>query len=251
QEEILSKPELQERFEIGSPEAKESMFQRFQRLLPIENKVKLTEQYRMVAPIRELISHCFYEDELTGGRTNIDPVLCSCTGKSINWLSTSKLDKRFEQVAGHSRTNSEEASRICNIISSIDNKLVRKRVSDEKKVLILSGYDAQLRLLKSRINQIVRDIKILKIECLTIDQVQGREADIVVFSLTRSNQESNVGFLKELERVNVAISRARELLYIVGDDRFVTRADNSEHLLKVLNHVKQRPDHCYFEELKN
>ena len=128
--------------------------------------------------------------------------------------------------------------------------LLKKRVSDAKVVLILSGYYPQVRLLQSRINQVARDIHILKIECSTIDQAQGREADIVVLSLTRSNRNSKVGFLRELERVNVAVSRARELLYIVGDDRFILRADNAESLQKVLGHIRKTSDDCSFVELK-
>ncbi len=251
QEDILRKPDLRERFEIDSFEASESMFQRFQRLLPDANKVRLTQQYRMVAPIRELVSVCFYDGKLEGGRP-IDRVLCTHTGKAVNWISTSRLPQRYEKsvIGGTSVSNYEEASTICDLVLKIDRLLIKKGVRKAPVVLILSGYEAQLRLMKSRIKQIERDIKSLEIECSTIDQAQGREADIVILSLTRSNMNNRVGFLRELERVNVAISRARELLYIVGDDLFVLRADNAEHLQKVLDYIKRTPGDCYFTELK-
>jgi superfamily I DNA and/or RNA helicase len=255
QEEILRKPELKERFEIGSPEASETMFQRFLRLLPKENRVRLTHQYRMVVPIRDLMNECFYGD-LEGGKDSIDRIICSYTGKAVNWFSTSQVERRMEQGIGNTFSNQEEVTRICELVLAIEqsiNKLsAKKKVNDNKTIptLVLSGYEAQTKLLKSRLNQITRDLKTLKIECSTIDQVQGREADVVIFSLTRSNKDSKVGFLKELERINVALSRARELLYIIGDDRFVVRAENAQSLQKVLNHIKNSPD-CYFRELKN
>lgn len=248
-EEILSRPELRERFDIESLEATESMFSRVQRLLPEENKVRLTQQYRMVAPIRELISNCFYDGELYGGRDTIDPILCAHTGRAVNWLSTSRLVTRSERRVGNSFMNSEEAARICDLLRSLDGWMVKNKVKETKQVLILSGYDAQLKYLDSRITQIVRSIRLLKVECCTVDRVQGREADIVLFSVTRSNNERSVGFLRALERINVALSRARELLYIVGDDRFVVRADNAEPLQRVLDYIRSNPDACHFGEL--
>ncbi len=249
-EDVLRRPDLRERFEIESLEAGESMFQRFQRLLPSANKVQLTQQYRMVAPIRELVSACFYDGKLEGGGP-IDRVLCAHTGKAINWISTSRLPQRNEQivVGGTSVSNHQETTIICDLILKIDRLLMKKRAAKARKILILSGYEAQLRLMKSRINQIARDIRSLEVECSTIDQAQGRESDIVIISLTRSNINSKVGFLRELERVNVAISRARELLYIVGDDLFVLRADNAEHLQRVLDYIKRAPGDCCFTEL--
>jgi serine/threonine protein kinase len=255
QEEILANPELKERFDINSSEASESMFQRFIRLLPNENKVQLTEQYRMVNPIRELISECFYEKTLNGGR-DIDRVICSETGKAINWYSTSQLEQRRERKIGTSFSNIEEANIICNLILKIDKTIsklsAKKRTANKKEIhlLILSGYEPQSKLLRSRINQLIHELSILKVECSTIDQVQGKEADIVIFSLTRSNIEEKVGFLRELERINVALSRARELIYIIGDDKFILRAENADSIQRVLDYIKRSPE-CYFAELNN
>jgi superfamily I DNA and/or RNA helicase len=87
----------------------------------------------------------------------------------------------------------------------------------------------------------------LDIACSTVDSVQGREAEVVIFSVTRSNEDSRVGFLREFERVNVALSRARELLIVVGDDEFVRQAPGAEPLLRVLRHIEANPEDCILE----
>jgi hypothetical protein len=68
-----------------------------------------------------------------------------------------------------------------------------------------------------------------------------------LFSVTRSNEDSRVGFLREFERINVALSRAEELLVIVGDDEFVRRAPGAEPLLRVLRHIEANPEDCVLE----
>jgi superfamily I DNA and/or RNA helicase len=84
----------------------------------------------------------------------------------------------------------------------------------------------------------------LEIECNTIDTIQGREADVVIFSVTRSNEDRRAGFLGEIARINVALSRAREVLIIVGDDEFVRQANGADSLLRVLRYIDQHPEEC-------
>ena len=248
-EEILSRPELRERFDIGSIEATETLFGRFQRLAPAVNKVKLTEQYRMVAPIRKLISECFYDSELSGGGP-IDKAICFNTGKAVNWFSTSQIINRGEQTAGTSFINPEEAVQVCNLLQKLDALFIKKKIKDKNQVLVLSAYEAQSRYLQKRVDQVIRQINALKIECCTVDQVQGREADIVLFSVTRSNKDNKAGFLGSLERINVALSRARELLYIVGDDKFISRAENADSLQRVLDYMRITPEDSVIVSIK-
>jgi superfamily I DNA and/or RNA helicase len=81
-----------------------------------------------------------------------------------------------------------------------------------------------------------------------IDAFQGREADIAIFSITRS-EGSRLGFLREMERINVALSRGKELLVIVGDHIFCEEADEIENPLKeVLNYVRGNPADCVLVE---
>ena len=80
------------------------------------------------------------------------------------------------------------------------------------------GYAGQVEQLNGLIDPGNRDRwKALDIEIATVDSFQGRERDIVVYSTVRSNPRGEIGFLRDHRRVNVALSRARELLVIVGD----------------------------------
>lgn len=249
QEEVLARPELREKYEIVSDEAGESMFERFRRLLPDSNKVLLRKQYRMVEPIGRLISDCFYDGMLDSHRKNIDNMLCSLTGYAVNWVSTGKLYNHSEQIAGTSFVNSTEAGQICELLCQIDKVLEKKSAKRFYSVLVLSGYGAQVRHMARRVDSIQQKLRYLKVECCTVDRVQGREADAAFFSVTRSNPDHTAGFLREFERINVALSRAKDLLFIVGDDGFVERARNVEPLQRVLSHIHRWNDECFMAVL--
>jgi superfamily I DNA and/or RNA helicase len=252
QEEFLTNADLREYYELTEPEAMESAFERLRRLLPDANRVMLTSQYRMVEPIGRLVSEAFYDGKLVNIRKTLDKSLAAHTGRVVNWMSTRKLSRRQEQRAGKSSfVNTEEAAQICDLLLDLDETIHHSEIKAARSVLVLSGYGEQVRYLERSIARIRRELRYLVPECCTIDRVQGRQADVVFFSITRSNTENNAGFLRALERVNVALSRARELLVIVGDDDFVQRAPGAEPLRRVLAHIRSWPSECYmavFEE---
>ena len=245
QEEVFSSPELREHFDIDGLDAQESAFERMRRLAPDGCRVMLTTQYRMVEPIGRLVSECFYDGLLHSVRKEIDPHLCRSPLRAVNWFSTRELKQRREERAGTSFVNSEEASRICDLLHDVDVQLDDDVDGKVRKALVLSGYGAQVQHLSRRVNSIRSDLKHIEVECCTVDRVQGREADIVFFSVTRSNADRRAGFLRALERVNVALSRALDLLVIVGDDEFVQSAPQAEPLQRVLSHIRKWPSECF------
>lgn len=109
-------------------------------------------------------------------------------------------------------------------------------------VAVLTGYSAQLRELKRAIAPQEENCKSIKIECNTIDAFQGREADIAIYSVTRSNREGKIGFLRDLRRLNVALSRGRERLVIVGDYHFCRRLN--EKVSEVLQYIERHSEDC-------
>lgn len=244
-EEILASAELRSRYKLESEEAVESLFERFRRKLPAANQAMLTKQYRMVEPIGRMVSECFYDGQLESMRKNVDAALSGISGRVANWFTTADLPDRVEEQAGLSFVNTAEAAIVCQLLQRVNDILRQSEKPGRRDVLVLSGYKGQVTHLHRRLIPLQSSLDKLDVECCTIDRVQGQQADIVVFSVTRSNELARAGFLRALERINVALSRARELLVIVGDHAFVEKAEGAESLHDVIRHMRRNPGECF------
>ena len=117
-------------------------------------------------------------------------------------------------------------------------------------VAVLTGYSDQKRSLERALQaESAAWNQLLRIEVNTVDAFQGREADIALYSITRSNPAGTVGFLTEHERINVALSRGRDFLLIVGDHAFCRRVRGDNALKKVLDYVETHPATCVLSEV--
>ena len=238
EEEALRSEEYRERFEI-SDEAVEPMFDRLWRGAPQSSRVTLTRQYRMVAPIGSMVSKCFYDNEIENAPREIDKSLERILGSSLAWISTSDLPNRNEIRARLSYVNPCEIDCVLDLLRDCQKAFqgTERKVS----VLCLSGYGAQVSALEQHLYTERSKFSNLDIECNTVDAVQGREASIVIFSIVRSNMDGLSGFLREFRRVNVALSRARDVLAIVGDHKFVAQAKDMGPLQSVLSYIRSVP----------
>ena len=173
----------------------------------------LAEQYRMNERIMALPSR-----ELYGGALRAHPKVASRTlaevlapGARVDAPPLLFLDtagKGFEdepEPGGESRLNEGEAE----LLAARARELLRGGLSPSELALI-APYSAQAAALRRRIPDPAVEID-------TVDAFQGREKDAVLISLTRSNRQGDVGFLADLRRMNVAITRARRHLFVVGD----------------------------------
>lgn len=80
----------------------------------------------------------------------------------------------------------------------------------------------------------------LTLDVHAVDSFQGQERDVVIYSVTRSNADNELGFLRSERRINVALSRAKDALIVVGDHRFCRRArDGDNPFALVLEHVEK------------
>ena len=214
------------------------LFSRMSQCLPDKAVSKLTYQYRMASPIGTLISDCFYDGTLVNKRTSMEhPDLSQSVSDSkanAIWLTTHEPDNRYERGA-RSKTNRCEVDIAMELLEEI-SEAIKDGSKRNATVLLVSGYTAQVRELKFAVNKNRRRFPFLDIECNTIDACQGQEADVVLLSVTRSNEHKNIGFMDELERVNVALSRAKDLLLIVGDGLFISQT--SIELKRVWEHLR-------------
>jgi len=203
---IISKKALEFRYET-------SMMSRF-----IKDKYPCTLldiQYRMHPMIREFPSKHFYDDKLKDGENTL----------SSSYTKVFHSDPKFapfvffdvdskNENKGHSLTNKIEADFILNLITRFQNQYGSKELFE--KLGIITPYKAQLDYLryifKNQLS-IISD----SIEFNTIDGFQGKEKDIIILSCVRSYKKNSVGFLSDIRRMNVALTRAKYSLWIVGN----------------------------------
>ncbi|PLR83480.1 hypothetical protein CU635_09290, partial [Bacillus canaveralius] len=113
-------------------------------------------------------------------------------------------------------------------------------------VAIISGYNAQKQLLINKIEPKNSKWTNIDIQIDNIDAFQGSECDIVFYSVVRSNEENKLGFLKDQRRINVALSRGKNCLFIVGNKECVLNSEvkYKEGIGKVIQFINRNPNSC-------
>ncbi len=179
----------------------------------------LKMQYRMNEAIMHFSSEWFYHGELEAApevknRSILD------FDTSISWIDTSKMEFK-EQFVGETfgRINKDEANLLLQQLEAYINKIGGERILDERIDFgIISPYKAQVQYLRGKIkgSETLRPYRHL-FTVNTVDGFQGQERDVIFISLVRANDDGQIGFLRDLRRMNVAITRARMKLVILGD----------------------------------
>jgi len=241
QNEASRDTEFLEQYELTPDDVQETLFDRFLRILPDGCQKMLATQHRMTEPIGKLISTCFYDGKLESNGPEVDRVLSRVLSRPVTWLTTSKLPNSREQSANSSFNNACEVTVIFQCLKELNQAATEAQKN--YTVAVLSGYAAQLKLLNRSLDGKQSALQALTIECNTVDAFQGREADIVIYSVTRSNKDGKIGFLRDEARLNVALSRGRVGLLIVGDHQFCRLLSHSP-LLNVLNYIEKHPEDC-------
>ena len=206
----------------------------------------LRRQYRMHPAIGNLISQAFYEGKLEQGWSAKDFQDYNWLNRPVSWLSTSALSSRAETSRGRSFDNRVEAEQIVQWLQDFENQCRQRDL--RPAIGIISGYQAQVEFVRRLIDPgDTARWQNLRIEVATVDSFQGRECDVVLYSTVRSNQQYNIGFLRDYRRINVALSRARSVLVVVGDDfmmRSAATGIGENPFAKVLEHIRSHPEEC-------
>ena len=200
----------------------EGLFEKLYDAFPPESRQRLSVQYRMHPTIGSLISKVFYDDEIQNGIPAEDRNIGipKYNDIAIEWISTSsRPDKeRSEMIEGNAPNYTYKNTLEINLIK---DKLIEldRSVPEKTQVAVITAYRAQ----KYALNNMVKQHKYnnLTVEVDTVDAFQGSQKEIVIYSTVRSNKNKRIGFLSLEARLNVAFSRAKSLLIIVGDHRFL------------------------------
>ena len=202
-----------------------------------ETVTLLKMQYRMNEEIMRFSSDWFYGNQVESApevkyRSILDLDI------PMTWIDTSEFSENSEnsdysdisfkeQFVGESfgRINKAEAELTLLVLEQYFQKIGKQRILDERlDVGVISPYRAQVQYLRRlfKKKEFFKPYRSL-ISVNTVDGFQGQERDIILISLVRANDEGQIGFLRDLRRMNVAITRARMKLIILGDASTMTR----------------------------
>lgn len=183
----------------------------------------LTVQYRMNEELMRFSSDWFYGGRLTAAPNVKNRSILEEIDPPLVWINiageTDSDEKIKERLDGDSLYNKEEAEYTIAALHLYIEKIGGKRVQNERIDFgIISPYKAQVRLLR----QLVKRDPFLKpyrrfVTINTVDAFQGQERDVILISMVRANEKGNIGFLGDLRRMNVAITRARAKVIIIGN----------------------------------
>ncbi len=179
----------------------------------------LNVQYRMNEAIARFSSEMFY-----GGRLESAPGVKSRGildyDTPVSWIDSSAVDSKEEFVGDtYGRINRAEAALTLDTLKKYIAGIGKERLLDENTDIgVISPYKAQVQLLRRMFGRdaFLRPFR-NSITVNTVDGFQGQERDIIIISLVRANEDGSIGFLSDIRRMNVAITRARMKLFILGN----------------------------------
>lgn len=185
----------------------------------------LTVQYRMNEALMRFSSEWFYEGKLQAAPEVSHRGIMADMDEPLVWVDTAGEDNEgqedfHEQFIGASygRINKAEARLTLATLIDYAERIGRQRLLEERiDIGIISPYKAQVQYLRALLkkNSYLRPLR-KSITINTVDAFQGQERDVILVSLVRANEAGEIGFLNDLRRMNVAITRARMKLIILG-----------------------------------
>ncbi|MGV8880346.1 MAG: AAA domain-containing protein [Sphingobacteriaceae bacterium] len=188
-----------------------------------EAVVLLETQYRMHEDIMGYSSVVFYQNKLKA-HESVAQRLLFLGDRPLNFIDTAGCGFN-EKREGTSTSNPEEAVFLLKHLTLLISEIKENpRMEILPSIAIISPYKQQIQLLKSLLESapdLIAHLPMISVN--TIDGFQGQERDVIYISLTRSNPEGTIGFLSEIRRMNVAMTRAKKKLVVIGDSTTLSR----------------------------
>ncbi len=202
----------------------------------------LEVQYRMSEEIAEFPSNEFYDGKLKAGenvkRQTLDDLLQPMPKNDeqegvldfvlqenpfvfIDTVDGGVEFKDKTRKGATSKENEGEAQLVTDIVELLLNRGIKP-----EDIAVISPYDAQVGLIRKM-------LRVDDLEIKTVDGFQGREKEVVIVSFVRSNNYGEIGFLKDLRRLNVSITRAKRKLVLIGDSKTLATEGCYERLVAV------------------
>ncbi|SMD38199.1 AAA domain-containing protein [Reichenbachiella faecimaris] len=199
----------------------------------------LQEQYRMHEQIMNFSSRLFYKDQLIANEM-VRNWRVFVEDQTVEFIDTAGCGY-FEQVDPETRSsfNTEEADllfkHLTNYLMTLD---AMGKSDDLASIGVISPYKAQVINMQEQLAAMELDeITTKKVAVNTIDSFQGQERDVIYISLVRSNENGEIGFLSDTRRMNVALTRARKKLVVIGDSATIGQHPFYQKFLDYVNEV--------------
>lgn len=199
----------------------------------------LQEQYRMHEDIMNFSSRLFYKDQLMANEM-VKNWKVFAEDQTVEFIDTAGCGY-FEEVDPETRSsfNKEEADllfkHLTNYLMSLD---AMEKADELSSVGIISPYKAQVVNMQEQLAAMeLEESMANKLAVNTIDSFQGQERDVIYISLVRSNENGEIGFLSDTRRMNVALTRARKKLVVIGDSATIGQHPFYEKFLDYINEI--------------
>lgn len=208
----------------------------------------LTVQYRMNEVLMHFPSEWFYEGRLVADVSVRHRSLLDLIDDPLVWVDTTDAPITDnggyyrEEFVGYNygRVNKAEAALTLRTLEAYVGRIGRNRLLEERADFgIISPYCAQVQYLLRLVSRSATLKPLLgAITVNTVDAFQGQERDVILVSLVRANDKGEIGFLRDLRRMNVAITRARMKLIILGSVQTLCRHPFYRKLFDACHHEK-------------
>ncbi|RKT53802.1 DEAD/DEAH box helicase [Saccharothrix australiensis] len=218
--------------------------------LPEDNVVPLTWQRRMPEVIAEFSSREFYGGRLRTARAHEhrDELF----GSPLVFVDTSGLPERRRRERPARQRDHRQAGYHNPAEAVLLSRLAAHYAAAGREWAVIVPYTAQVKAVTSAIVDLIGQESHVRLNVGSVDAFQGGERDVVLYGFTRSNPDGNVGFLSELRRANVAFTRAKAQLVLVGDLATITRSRDAgfRDLARSLrDHVAERGEIRRYDEV--
>ncbi|GHA58830.1 AAA domain-containing protein [Pontibacter akesuensis] len=207
--------------------------------------VMLKTQYRMHHQIMQFSNQQFYNGELTAHESvhssdlhSYDPHFAP--GLAVEFIDTAGCGyNEVETPESSSSANPDEANLLLNHLAHLLKDYNPDEETEPLRIGVIAPYRAQINYLEDRVEHMpqLHDLRIKRqLSVGTVDSFQGQERDIIYISMTRSNEQGEIGFLADIRRMNVAMTRAKKKMVVVGDSATLS---NNSFYASFLEYVEQ------------
>jgi len=221
---------------ITEEQAKYSLFEHMYELVPSYHRDMLDVQFRMHPTIGEVVSRLFYEGKVRNGPgTDKRPLPPGVFDREhrVMWVDVVGQDYK---VGKTSRANDLERQVITRVLDRLDEDA--EKAGSTLDVAVIAAYRGQADKLRADLAESPDRWKSLRVKAATVDAFQGREAHVVLYSLVRTG-DAERRFIADGRRFNVALSRAKSLLIMIGDKTGARGTARLQELLEMIPEENQ------------